>query len=405
LKPQMRPLENIRVIDMSWVGAGPLCASYLARMGAEVIKVETRRRLDFCRSMPFVDGIPGVERGGLFLIINAGKRSCTIDMAKPEGAKLIKNLVKVSDVVIEAFSADTLEKWDLGYSTLRELKPELIMASISAFGRTGPQRGYVAYGRNLHGASGLTALIGYTGGPPRGLTGQWSDTLAGMTATFAILACLYHSRKTGTGQYIDLSMCEATTAALCEPIIDYQMNHRIWERVGNQSQFAAPHNCYHCKGYDQWVAIVVSTDEEWEGFCDVMGNPDWTRAEKFSNGLRRWQNQLELDKLVSNWTRSYTPYEAMDILQEAGIPAGVILDTEGLANDQHLNKRNFFTVVDHPEVGKRKILSLPWNLSDAVDTNNHHAPLLGEDNDYVFRELLHIPDDEIARLIEEKVIY
>jgi crotonobetainyl-CoA:carnitine CoA-transferase CaiB-like acyl-CoA transferase len=200
-------------------------------------------------------------------------------------------------------------------------------------------------------------------------------------------------------------MVEATTTQLCEPILDYQMNHRIWEGIGNRSHFAAPHNCYPCEGYDQRIAIAISTEDQWKSLCKIMGRPTWTESKKYADALSRWQNQEDLDKAIGQWTINHTSYELMQLLQAGGIPAGPVLDMQALAADAHLNNRQFFPEVEHPVVGRRHIVGLPWKLKNLKKLNDSPAPLLGEHNDYVFRELLGISKREIRQLEEEQVIY
>jgi benzylsuccinate CoA-transferase BbsF subunit len=400
------PLEGIRVFDMSWVGAGPLCGAFLGTMGAEVIKCETAQRLDALRTLaPQTDGVPGVDRGGLFNLINHNKKSCTLNLSHPKGVELAKQLIGISDVMIESFSAGMLAKRGMDYPSLRKVKPELIMVSVSALGRTGPWRDWIGYGRNLHALSGLSALIGYPGGPPRGLTVQWTDTATGLTAAFAVLAALHHRFETGVGQYIDLSMTEATAAQLIEPIMDYEMNGRVWECVGNRSDLMAPHNCYRCSGDDKWVAISVSTDEEWQALCSAMGTPELAEDTRFSDALSRLNHQDVLDGLINSWTRERSQYEVMQLLQDAGVCAGPCLDGESAANDIHLNDRGFYPEVVHPEMGKRHVIGVPWKLGGVPQVEFRPAPLLGEHNHYVFGELLHISADEISELEKQKVTW
>jgi benzylsuccinate CoA-transferase BbsF subunit len=370
-------------------------------MGAEVIKCETSQRLDALRTLaPQTDGIPGVNRGGLFNLINHNKKSCTLNLSVPEGVDLAKRLIEISDVVIESFSADMLGKRGLDYSSLRSAKPDLIMASISALGRTGPWRDWIGYGRNLHALSGLSALIGYPGGPPRGLTAQWTDTITGMTAAYAILAALYYRALTGVGQYIDLSMTEATAAQLVEPIMDYVMNERVGECVGNRSDYMAPHNCYRCSGDDKWVAVSVSSDTEWRALCLAMDRGDLIDDVRFSEGSARWRDQEVLDALVGDWTRSRSQYEAMNLLQQAGVCAGPCLDGETAARDPHFQAREFFPEVLHPELGTRRVIGLPWKLSRVPHVEYRPGPLLGEHNPYVFGDLLNLSEDRRQELAE-----
>ena len=277
------------------------------------------------------------------------------------------------------------------------------MLAASGLGRTGPYRTYVGYVRGIHACSGLCYLTGHSGGPPVQGGGVYADYLTGTTSAFAILAALHHRSKTGEGQYIDIAMSESVMAQLPEAIMDYTMNGRVRSRVGNRDDIMAPHGCYPCRGEDKWVAIAVSTEEEWAAFCQAIGSPQWTKEEKFSDGFSRWRNQDELDKLIAGWTMNHTHYEVMQILQKAGVAAGPSVSMEELINDAHLGERGFFVETDHPEVGRRSMVGLPWKTSTCPDYQS--APLLGQHNEYVFMELLGMPDSEFVRLVDERVIY
>ena len=200
-------------------------------------------------------------------------------------------------------------------------------------------------------------------------------------------------------------MTEATIVPLAKPIMDYIMNGRVSGPRGNRDDIMAPHNCYRCKGDDKWIAIAISTEEEWEGFCQAIGSPKWCQEERFADAVGRYENQDELDKLIEEWTINHASSEVMETLQNAGVPAAPSFNTEELVNDPHLKERGFLIEIDHPEVGKHPVLSLPWKLSPGCSLNYKHAPLLGEHNEYIFHELLGMPKSEVTRLVEERVIW
>jgi len=396
------PLSGIRVADFSWVAAGPWCTRYLAIMGAEVIKIESQHRIDMTRSSgPFSDGIAGVNLSGYFNMWNQSKRSCTINLASEKGRDIARRLVKISDIVVENFSLGTMEKFGLSYSQLKQLRPDLIMLSSSGFGRTGPQKHYVAYGRNLQAASGLSYLTGYPGAE-MGVTIIWSDYISALTNAFAILVALHHRRRTGMGQYIDVSMLEATAMQLPDAIMDYAMNGRNWSRMGNQSNTAVPHNCYRCLGDDKWVAIEV-TSEQWPDFCRAIGNLPWCHDMKFADLLQRLAHRDELDRLVESWTSQRTVEDVVSRLQRYGIAAGPSTDLEDLFADESLFDRRTLVRVAHPEAGVKVGPGLPWRMSRVLP-DIQGAPLLGGDNRYVFCELLGMSEDEVATLAQEGAI-
>ena len=400
------PLNGVRVADFSWVLQGPRCTQWLGAMGAEVIRIETSRRLDqFRKNPPFAEGKPGLNRAGSFHQLNYSKKSCTLDLNQPEAAEIAKEIVKISDVAIENFAFGVIDRFGLSYSVLKSVKPDLIMVSSTALGGTGPEKHHVAYGATIHSFSGICSLTGYTDGLPKPLGGTYTDPLSGVTLAFAVLVALHHRARTGQGQFIDVSMAEATMVQLPEGLMDYAMNRRVRQPMGNRDDIMAPHGCYACKGEDKWVAIAVATEEEWEALCHVITSPALSRDERFADPFSRWQNQDELDRLIGEWTREHTPYEAMGILQQVGIAAGVPLDTEELLNDPHLKERQLFIEIDHPEVGRRPVIRLPWNLTPGPSATYEHAPLLGEHNEYVFQDLLGMSKNDIAQLIAKRIIY
>ncbi len=399
------PLEGIRVADFTAVWAGSHITQWLGVMGAEVIKIESNLRPDLTR-MVFRGMSADCPMSAVFAVLNYGKKGCTLNMTLPKARELAKEIIKVSDVVAENFGGPVMDRWGLGYSDLKKIKPEIIMYAGSGFGRTGPYKEFPAFAGIVEAFSGLCSLNAHPDGEPLPMaTRGYIDLAAAQHGVFAILAALYHRSKTGQGQYIDLSMTEVLSALLPEPIMHYTMNGTVQAPQGNRYSTMAPHGCYRCRGDDEWVVIAVSNDDEWRAFCDAIGNPKWTEDEMFHDGLNRLKNQEQLDSLIQEWTKNHDHYEAMEILQKAGVMAGPSLKVEEVAQDNHLGQRGFFVHIDHPGIGAVRLAGLPWKLSDVPPGNYHHAPLLGEHNYYVFRELLKMPEEEIARLQEEQVIY
>ncbi|MDD5288451.1 MAG: CoA transferase [Dehalococcoidales bacterium] len=398
------PLEGIRVCDFTWVVVGPNTTQMLAVMGAEVIKIESNVHTDINRrNPPYGDGIAGIERSGTYHSRNMSKKSCTLNLTKPRAIEVVKEIIKKSDVVVENFRVGVMEHFGLGYDILSKLKPDLVLVSASGLGKTGPYKNFVCYNEEAYAYGGLGYMTGYERGEPSMICGDYGDYIASNMTTFAILAALAYRSKTGQGQIIDVSMAETVASHIPDAIMDYSMNHRIYERMGNHIQGKAPHNCYRCKGEDKWVAISISNDDEWRVFCRVIGKPKWTQEEKFGDQFHRCHNQEELDALIGTWTRGYTPHEVMHLLQDAGVTAGPSLSIKEFFTDPHVNERGLFIVPDHPEVGKRTMEGMPWKMS-ASQPKFEPAPLLGQHNDYVFRELLGMSDDEIAELIIDEVI-
>jgi len=402
------PLEGIRVVDFSQIQAGPQAALWLGVMGAEVIKVESRQRPDLLRfyaQTRYGGRDVGLNQSPVYGALNLNKKSCTLNLTQPRARELVKDVIKVSDVVVENFSSGVMDRLGLDYPSLKEIKPDIVMLSVSGLGRTGPEKNYLAYAPIIHALSGLCSLSGYPGGPPNLIGAMWSDVLAAQTGAFALVAALHHRARTGQGQYIDVAMNEATLSVMPEAIMDYTMNQNVRGCEGNRDDVMAPHGCYPCQGEDKWVAIAVADDEQWTSFCQAIGNPAWTKEERFADQLSRWQNQEELDRLVAEWTRNHAPRQIMEMLQGVGVATGPSGDVTDLFHDPHLNERGFFVEVDHPEMGMAPLVRPPWHVDGNAVGKHEPAPLLGEHNDYVFRSLLGLSPEEIDRLVEEKVIY
>jgi len=276
---------------------------------------------------------------------------------------------------------------------------------MSGMGQTGPWKDHTAFGATIQSLSGITHLTTFPGQPPLGLGYSYADHIAGLTGSLAILEALEYRRKTGNGQYIDLSELEAMSTLLGTAILDYSVNGRIASPTGNRPEYrpAAPYGAYRCKGEDRWCTIAVFTEEEWEAFCRVLGNPSWTKEERFATPSDRWRNIDQLDPLVEEWTKEHSAEEVMKLLQEAGIAAGVVQDAADLSRDPQLKARDFFVETEHPTLGKMSFDGSPIKLSDTPAQFQRAAPLLGQDNDYVYRELLGMSESEIAEYISEGV--
>ncbi len=386
-------LHNIRILDFSWVLAGPYATRILADFGAEVIKIQ-----------PLLPEAEDTFSKGYYNTWNRNKLGITLNLNKPEGLAIARRLVVLSDAVVENFTPRVMANWGLDYDSLKKIKPDLIMLSMSTMGNSGPWRDYAGFGTNVHAFSGMTYLTSFPGKPPTGLGYAYADHIAGLVAALALLSALEYRRRTGEGQYIDVSQVEAMASLLGSAVLEYTVNSELPEPVGNRSAEAAPHGVYRCQGDDRWCAIAVFSDEEWRGFCRALGNPPWTEDSRFSTLSRRLGNVDELDRWVAEWAMEHTAEEVMALLQQEGVAAGVVQDARDLANDPQLKARGFFIELDHPELGKTISDAVPIKLSDIPARYGRAAPTLAQDNDYVYRELLGMSSDEIAGLRERGVI-
>jgi len=402
------PLEGIRVIDLTMFWSGPFTTNLLANMGAEVIKVESSRRIDGWRGAGTAPAPADRfwEWSPVFNAVNCDKLDITLNLAQPRGVELFKQLVKISDVVVENYTPRVMKNFGLDYPVLREVNPKIIMLSLPAHGSTGPWKDYPGFAFPIEQMSGIPQLTGFPDGPPKMTGTSPSDPIAGLNGMVAVLIALLYRQRTGKGQYIDLSQIESITCLIGDAIIDYTMNHRVQPRRGNRHPFFAPHGYYRCKGDDMWVGIVVSSDEEWSGFCKAIGNPSWTEDERFADSLGRWHNQDELDKLIEEWTIEHDHYEVMNILQKAGVAAGPVLSGAELLTDPQLRERGTFQMVDRAIVGTHPypIPTAPMRLSKCPISIRRPAPLLGEHDDYVFRELLGMSKEDVQTLIDDRTI-
>ena len=399
-------LAGYRVLDFGWVLAGAIPGMVLADLGAEVIKVETRQRLDYMRlGRPIVGDQPDPEQNPMFHNVNRGKRSVTLNIAEPEAVALAKRLAARCDVVIENFSPGVMERLGLGYAALCAVKPDLVMASISSTGQEGPLRDLRAYAPSIGALSGLDSTLGYADGGPLGLKHAFGDICGALHAVFAIAAALYRRRQTGQGQYIDVSMLRATAVTQGVGLMEYALTGRSLPPRGNYDPTMAPYGNYPCAGADRWVSIAVATADEWAGLVAAMGNPVWADDVRFRSQFRRQQHRRELDALLSEWTAQQDADAVAELLQRHGVAAAPVLSAEQRLFHPHFMARGLYTDIDHPALGAEPIFNLMWQLDKTPSAVRRHAPLLGEHNQEVLGDLLGLDDGELADLAERRVVY
>ncbi len=401
------PLSGIRVLDLSQVYAGPTCSRILCDLGAEVIKVEGLHRIDITRNFVIYDNKTEGDywnRAHYFLFRNAGKKSLTLDFQEPRAVELLKRLVPHADVVVESFTPRVLAQHGLDYASLRELRPDLVMVSLSGYGQTGPWRDYTAYGMGLEPASGISSFTGYAGGGPLRTGISFTDPYSGIFGAGAVLAALHYRRRTGKGQYIDLSEQEAAIPVGGYALMDYVLNGREPERIGNRSPWFAPQGCYRCRGDDSWLVLTIHDDAEWAAFCGAAGRPEWAEDERFAGVLDRHRHHDALDELIAGWTRQQDQMEAMHLLQGVGVTAAAVLNPKQVLLDPHLRERRYFDMVEHGGAARPVPKQLGARFSAFEAGARGPAPKLGEHNREVLQGLLGLSDDELAELQEAKAI-
>ncbi len=406
-RPRNRPLAGVRILDFGWILSVPYAGGWLGALGAEVIRIESNTRLEPGRSglSGAADGVQGVNRSAIWNCLNHSKLGVTLNIRDPEAQSLVKELAAVSDVVMENFSTGVLDRNGLGYDDLRRVRPDLVMISGSTMGTYGPERKSSGFGPNVCSYAGQPSVTGYVGGQPQNLGGNWPDYLVGTMMVHSTLSALWHRRKTGEGQKIELAMAEVVSAMMPEAFLDYAMNGRVAERIGNRDPHMSPHNVYRCEGEDQWAAIAVGSDEEWRVLCEVMGRRDLASDDRFSSLEARKLNEDALDEAVSEWTASRSPVDVARLLQANGIGAGPVMDVVSLMGDEHFRERGIIVEMDHSEVGRREVAGLPIRFSDIPNPAYYTAPRLGEHNDAVFSGLLGREPREVERLKESQAIF
>jgi len=398
------PLEGIKVADFTWVWTGPTSTKVLADFGATVVRIESMKRLGVWRiSPPFKDDVQGPNRGAVFNSINTSKLSVTIDLTHPKGIELAKKFVAWADIVTDNFAGGAMKRMGLSYEVLREIKPDIIMMSSALMGQTGPWHDSPGYGDQLSAISGLHEISGWPDRIP-GEIGFYTDFIAPRFNALTILAALDYRRRTGKGQYLDIAQHQAGVQFVAPLLLDHVVNKRVATRDGNRDVYAAPHGGYRCRGEDRWCVIAVFTDEEWQSFCKIIGSPDWMKDTRFASLEGRQANEEELNRLVQAWTITQTDEEVMMRLQAAGVGAGRIGTTQDqMENDPQLKYRNFYQEQDHPEIGKYRPPRQPCVLSK-TPCQIRQAPLIGEHNEYAFKEILGMSDEKISEMVIEGVI-
>jgi crotonobetainyl-CoA:carnitine CoA-transferase CaiB-like acyl-CoA transferase len=395
------PLDGVRVLDFTWVVAGPVATRILGDHGAQVVKVERK------------DPPPmGNRKLGLQCDLHRSKLSVALNMQHPRGVELARRLAAMSDIVMDNFSARVMRTWGMDYESLKSVKPDIICISMSGLGHTGPRSSYVSYGPTLQALTGYTQLMAEPDGTPAGYGYSYADMCGGYSGALAALVALWHRRRTGIGQFVDLSQFEAVASVIGPALLDISVNGRTQSPPGYNSQEgpSAPHGVYKCRPLDgdddRWVAITVGTGPEWRRFVTAIGSPDWASEPKFRTLYLRMQNSAELDAHVSRWTAGHSAEDAMAILQRASIAAGVVENgVDMCARDPQLKERGFWPEVSTKKGVTTRVTGIPFKLSGGSGEVRTIAPEVGEDFDYVLGELLDLGKAERDELVAEGAVW
>jgi len=401
------PLDGIRIANFGWVWAGPVAGQTLSFLGAEVYKIESRARVDMTRGLPpFAEGVRDPDRSLSNHACWAGNGSITLNLKKPEARDLARQLISRCDAVIENFGPGVMENLELGYENLRTVKEDIILFSMPAAGLYGPLKDIRTYGLSLASTTGLDSVTGYHGGPPLPMENAFCDPYNGVMGAFAILAALHFRDRTGKGQHIDYSQQEAVMQMVGPAFMDYEMNGRNAAPFGNRHPLgaAAPHGVFPCAGNDRWISIAVVTEQEWVGLVQAMGDPAWTQAPEFATGAQRVRHIAALHEKIAAWTPAFDDYELAQRLQEHDVAAAPVLDVGDLLRDPHYRARNTFIEVRHP-LGFTETIYGAYVKTSRSEPRVKPGPMIGQDNDHVFTQLLSLPEPRYRELIEQQVIY
>ena len=407
----LRPLANLRVLDFSWVWSGPLVTAILAEFGAQVIKVEHGKRLDNSRlrGRPLRDGQavegPSIETGPYFHQTNHDKLSITVNLKSPEARGLLDQLVGISDIVVENLSPGALARVGMGYERLSALNPKLVYLSMAAAGQTGPLSGLKAYAPIMSSYCGFETLVGYPDEPAMGMMNfGYGDPNAAVHGLLPLLAAVYEAEESGRGQHIDMSQIEALLSVIAEPLIDHFMNGRDAVPTGNRHPTMAPHGLYPAAGSDRWVSIAVADDAQWQALVGCMQRPAWALAPELAQAPARVARAVEVDRELARWTIGHEAAHLVATLRSAGIACSPVQDIAAQwADPQFLSRRVRHEAV-HPISGAELLYHAPWAMARNGPEIRASAPLLGQDNDYVFGTLLGLDSDHLARLKTDGVL-
>jgi crotonobetainyl-CoA:carnitine CoA-transferase CaiB-like acyl-CoA transferase len=397
------PLAGVRVLDLGWTWAGPFAGMILTDLGAEVIKVESGQRIDVLRwSGAFADGVRDHERSGYNNACNRGKQSVTIDLKHPDGRQLVLDLAGRCDVAIENFSPRVLPGLRLGWDDLSRANPRLVMLSLSAYGASGPEQDYIAYGDHLLYASGMTSVTGHPDDPPTPIGTFYGDPVAGIYGALAILAALAERDRTGAGQHLEYAQIEGLVSMMPGALIATSAGGDVVRSV-DKSPDMAPHGFYRCAGDDAWVAIAVEDDDRWRALRELM-RASGAAVPEWSTLAARKADETSVDQVIGAWVQPLSPWQVTTALQAAGVAAFPLMSAARLLWDHHLHQRDFFAWVEHPVTGPGPIPGVVFRVGADGARVRGAAPLLGQHNEQVFGGLLGLSEDRYRDLVASGAI-
>jgi len=397
--------QGLRIADFSWVGVGPNASQQFAWHGAQVNRVESSLRPDTFRgSGPLAPDVEGLDRSAYWVNHNRDKLAIQLNLRAPEAAEVARRLVAQSDIVTESFTPGFMREVGLDYESLRAIKPDLIMISMSMEGQGGPHEAFRGFGLILQATAGITGLTGWPDRPPVGTGVAYTDWFATYCAASALLAAVDHRERTGEGQYIDLSQLESTIYGLDAALVRFLNTGDEARRLGNRHPEHAPHGVFPCLGDDRWCAVAVTSDEAWRGLCELLGRTDWAADASLDQASGRLSRQEELEQAVAVWTAARRAEEVQDLMQSHGVAAHLVATTGDVEADLQIRHRGHLWKTDHPVIGPLTYDGPAYRLSETRAAPHRAAPLMGEHNEYVYKDLLGYSDDEFVGLLARDVI-
>ena len=401
-----KALTGLKVLDLTRFYAGPYCSTLFADMGAEVIKIEPPGGEAMRDNPPEVEtgkGGPHTRsRSGYFLGLNRNKYGMTLNMKDPRGLQIFKDLVKISDVVLENYTPGVMKRLGIDYPVLKEINPRIILCSISGFGQNGPYAKKMAFDIVAQAMSGFISLTGHPDSPPTKAGTSLGDVNAGVHAAFAVMSALWYREKTGIGQYVDISMQEAMISILENAIVRWTIGGILQTPIGSMNPNDAPMGAFQCK--DGYIVICTVGDEHWHRFCRAIGRPQWASDPGYATKQQRWNKKYILLEEIEKITMQHTVAEVGDMMDKGPVAHSRIVNIKEVVEDPHLKERGYFVEVEHPIIGKAKIPGMPFKMSETPGTVDRPSPLVGEHNELILSKYLNFSADDIRRLKEKNVL-
>jgi crotonobetainyl-CoA:carnitine CoA-transferase CaiB-like acyl-CoA transferase len=390
------PLAGVRVVELTKVWAGPYVGKLLAYLGAEVIRVESLGSLDVTR----IYGVDDMNQAPGFQSVNPEKLSVQIDMKQPEGVQLIRDLLAKSDVLVENLRPGAVRRLGLGYDIVRQSRPDIVYVSMGMYGSEGPLAYQTGYAPCFAALGGVSRLVGYDGEAPSGMNVRYADSTFGTAAAYAAMVALLHRRRTGAGQFIDVSAVESMASMIGDELVGHMLG-RPMQASGNRHPDMAPHGVYPCRD-GEWISLAAASDVMWTALATAIGEPALAVDARFADLAARKANEAELDRLIGTWTATRDAAETAALLQQHGVAAAKSQSSVDLVSDPHLWARGFYREVQMSDGSAKVTVGPSWKMSREA-TIGQGAPRLGEHNAYVFGDILGLSADEQARLAESGI--